>query len=72
MATHMCAAKGVRQGLLHDGADGPHAAAAIRATAKTTIDLGRRAWAAGPGTQAGFHITVGEDVAGANDHGALV
>jgi hypothetical protein len=63
---------GLSKGFLHDGADGSDAAAAIRTAAKTAIDLRGRAGAIRPWTQTGFHVAVGEDVAGANDHEALV
>jgi hypothetical protein len=57
------------EGLVHDRADGAGAAPAIRAAAEAGIDLRGRARTAGAGAQAGPHVAIGEDVAGADDHG---
>ena len=55
----------------HDGPDRPGAAAAIRRAAKALIDLGGCARAARAGLHARLHVTVGQDVAGTDDHGQL-
>ena len=55
------------QRLIHDAPDGAHATAALGAAAEAAIDLARPARRGG-GDRA-TDIVVGEDVAGADDHG---
>ena len=62
---------GPRQRVIHDAADGPGAVTAVRAAAKTAIDLRRRPRAIRPWIQAVPDIDVGEHIAGADDHQPL-
>ena len=57
------------QRLVHDGPDRPRAAAAIRAAAQAGIDLRGRARTAWARRKTGLDVPVGQDVAGADDHG---
>ncbi len=61
-------AREVRQRVVHDGANGARATPALRAAAETAIDLRGRARAIGPGIHAGADVSVGEEIAGTNDH----
>ena len=56
------------ESLAQDRADGAGAASAFRAAAEAAIDLGRGAGTARPRLQARAHLSVGEDVARADDH----
>lgn len=58
--------------IAHDPADGAGAAAALRTAAKTIVDLSRRArQIAHRGGHRGPYVTVGQDIAGADDHEEL-
>jgi len=57
-----------RQRSVHDGADRTRATPTLRAAAETAIDLRGRARAIGPGIHAGTNISVGEEIAGTDDH----
>ena len=58
------------QGLVHDLPDGAGAASALSAAAKAAIDLAGRKRSASR-VDCGPDITVGQDVAGADDHGMV-
>ena len=60
--------RGLIHGLAQDRADGAGAAPAFRAAAETAIDLGRGAGAARTRLQARAYLSVGEDVARADNH----
>ena len=62
---------GAAERIRHDGADGSRAAAAIRAAAEALVDLSRGARTIRAGAETRLHVTIGEQVAGANDHAAV-
>jgi hypothetical protein len=59
---------GTSEGVGHDRPDRTRAAAAIRAAAQASIELGRSAGAVRAGTEARLDVTIGQQIAGANDH----
>ena len=63
----MCG-RGLVHGLAQDRADGPGAASAFRTAAEAAIDLRGGAGTARTRLQARAHLSVGEDVARADNH----
>lgn len=59
---------GCRQRFVHDAADGPYAAPALGAAAKTAVDLTRRPRRGLPVGKRRAHVVVGQHIAGADDH----
>ncbi len=55
--------------IVHDLLDGPGASATLGAAAETAIDLPGRARQLARRAQNGANVVVGQDIAGANDHG---
>lgn len=52
--------------LVHDAADRPRTAAALRAAAETAVDLAGHAWRIG--ADHGPNLMIGQDVTGTDDH----
>ncbi len=57
-----------RQRIVHDGADRPRAAPALRAAAETAVDLRGGARAVRTRIHAAADVAVGQDIAGTDDH----
>lgn len=60
---------GIDECLVHDAPDGARAAPALRAAAEAMVHLSRGARRGFACRQRRPHVVVGEDVAGADDHG---
>ena len=58
--------RALRQCLIHDAADCPGTASALRAAAEAAIDLARHTRCIGPNH--GTNLMVGQDITGTDDH----